>query len=150
MSGQARPVNDTAVNVGLGLLTAVAVLAGLLRAAGSIAARLAGATQPSGGLAAGLTVLAHPTRPAAGLRAPGLSPLAYWPVVAGLLVAAGGIAYLTVRLVRSQRGGGSGSRDIHSSTSASPRRSGRDRLFDLGEYSSSGAGACDLMSTRSL
>ncbi len=103
MTGQtARPVNDTAVNVGLGLIAAVGVLAGLLRVAGTIAAWLTGIRQPTGNIGTGLTVLAHPTRPAVALRAPGLSPFAYWAVVVGLLIAVGLIAWLVVRLVRSQ------------------------------------------------
>jgi len=105
VSRQAASVNDSAVNIGLGLLAALGVLAGLLRVAGTIAAWLTGAKQPAGDLGAGLTVLAHPTRPALALRAPGLSPFAYWVVLAGLLIAAGLVCWLVVRLVRSQRSG---------------------------------------------
>lgn len=105
MSGQARPVGDTAVNLGLGVLAALGVLAGLLRAAGSIAAWVAGARQPAGSIAAGLSVLAHPSRPAVALRAQGLSPFAYWPVLASLLIAAGVIAYIAARLVRLRHRG---------------------------------------------
>jgi type IV secretory pathway TraG/TraD family ATPase VirD4 len=105
VSRQAAPVNDTAINVGLGVVAALGVLAGLLRAAGTIAAWLTGAKQPTGNLGAGLTVLAHPTRPALALRAPGLSPFAYWVVLAGLLIAAGLVGWLVIRLVRSQRSG---------------------------------------------
>ncbi len=100
MSRQAQPTNDTGLNIGLGLLAAGVLLAGLLRAAGSIAAWLAGARQPAGGLAAGLLVLAHPTRPAVPLAASGLSPLVYWMLVACLLVAAGVVLWLLVRLLR--------------------------------------------------
>jgi len=35
MTGQALPGNDTAINLGLGLIAAVGALAGLLRVAGS-------------------------------------------------------------------------------------------------------------------
>ena len=56
---------------------------------------------PSGSLGAGLSVLAHPTRPAVALRAPGLSPVAYWGIVAVLLIAAGLVAWLVVRLTRA-------------------------------------------------
>lgn len=102
MTGQtARSGNDTAVNLGLGLIASLGVLAGLLRAAGTITAWLTGVGQPAGSLGTGLVVLAHPTRPAAVLRAPGLNPTAYWAVVAVLLLAAGALAWLVVRLVRA-------------------------------------------------
>ena len=106
MTGQtARPGNDTAVNLGLGLLAALGVLAGLLRVAGSIAAWLTGTRRPTGGLGAGLTVLAHPARPAVALRAPGLNPVAYWAVAAVGLLVVGLLAWLAVRLLRSQTAG---------------------------------------------
>jgi type IV secretory pathway TraG/TraD family ATPase VirD4 len=105
VSRQAAPVNESAVNIGLGVLAAVGVLAGLLRVAGTIAAWLTGANQPVGNLGAVVDVLAHPTRPALALRAPGLSPFAYWVVLAGLLIAAGLVGWLVLRLVRSQRSG---------------------------------------------
>ncbi len=102
MTGQtARSGNDTAINFGLGLIASLGVLAGLLRAAGTITAWLTGVGRPAGSLGTGLAVLAHPTRPAAALRAPGLSPIAYWAVVAVLLIAAGAVAWLVVRLVRA-------------------------------------------------
>lgn len=106
MTGQTpRPGNDTAVNLGLGLVAALGVLAGLLRAAGTVSAWLAGTRQPAGSIGAGLAVLAHPGRPGQALRAPGLSPVAYWVVVAVLLLVAGLLAWLVVRLVRSQASG---------------------------------------------
>ena len=106
MSGHtARPGNDTAVNVGLGLVAALGVIAGLLRAAGTIAAWLTGAKQPAGNLGAGLSVLADPTRPALALRAPGLNRFGYWVVLAGLLIAVGLVAWLVVRITRLQRSG---------------------------------------------
>ena len=98
---RARSGNDTAINIGLGLIAALGVLAGLLRVAGTIAAWLTGTHHPVGSLGAGLAVLAHPTPPAAALRAPGLSPFAYWAVVAGLLAVVGVVAWLVVRLVRA-------------------------------------------------
>ena len=102
MTGQTpRSGNDTAINLGLGLIAALGVVAGLLRAAGTIAAWLTGTHEPAGNFGAGLAVLAHPTRPAVPLRAPGLSPFAYWAVVAALMAAAGLIAWLAVRLARS-------------------------------------------------
>ena len=102
MTGQTpRSSNDTAVNFGLGLIAVLAVLAGLLRAAGLIGAWLMGTRYPAGSIGAGLAVLAHPTRPASALRAPGLSVFVYWAVVAVLLIVAGLVTWLVVRLVRS-------------------------------------------------
>jgi type IV secretion system protein VirD4 len=97
-----RSGNDTAINLGLALIAALGVLAGLLRASGTIAAWITHSRQPAGGLGTGLAMLAHPTRPAVALRAPGLSPFAYWAVVIVLLIVAGLIAWLVLRLVRSQ------------------------------------------------
>ena len=112
MSGPtARSGNDTAINLGLALIAVLGVVAGLLRAAGSIAAWITGSGKPAGSVGAGLAVLAHPAQPATALRAPGLNPVAYWSVVVALLVAAGLIAYVVVRVVRAQR-----------STSDDPRR----------------------------
>ncbi len=102
MTGRtARSSNDTATNIGLGLIAGLAVLTGLLRVAGTIAAWATGARQPSVSIGAGLTVLVHPARPARTLRAPGLSPFAYWAVVAVLVTAVSVLAWLVVRLVRS-------------------------------------------------
>lgn len=105
MTGQARPGNDAAVNLGLAGIAAAGVLAGLLRVAGSIAAWLTGIRQPAGSLGAGLTVLAHPAQPATALHAPGLNPVAYWTVVAVLLLSIGLVAWLVMRPVRAQSGG---------------------------------------------
>lgn len=100
----ARSGNDTAVNVALGGVAVLLVGAGLLRAAGSIAAWLSGAHRPAASVAAGLSVLAHPARPGVALHAPGLNPVAYWAVVAVLLAAAAVAAVLVVRLVGTRRG----------------------------------------------
>jgi type IV secretion system protein VirD4 len=100
VSRQAQPANDAAVNIGLGVLAAIGVLAALLRAAGTIAAWLAGTRQPAGGLATGLLVLVHPTRPAEALRSPGLNPLVYWMLLAGLLLAGSALLWLLVRRLR--------------------------------------------------
>ncbi len=123
MTGQtARPGNDTAVNLGLGLFAALGVLAGLLRAAGSVAAWLAGTRPPAGSIGTGLGVLAHPSRPAVALRAPGLSPFAYWPVAAALLLGVGLFAWLAVRLVRSQASGEDPRRRAGLATAAEVRK----------------------------
>jgi hypothetical protein len=70
-----RPPADGLVNVGLGLLAATAVLAELLRLAGTLAAWASGADQPDVGVAAALGVLADPLDPATALDAPGLHPI---------------------------------------------------------------------------
>jgi type IV secretory pathway TraG/TraD family ATPase VirD4 len=100
----ARSGNDTAINLGLAGIATAGALAGLLRAAGSIAAWLTGGRQPAGNLGTGLAVLAHPARPAAVLQAPGLNPVVYWGVVAVSLLAVGVAAWLIVHLVRAYGG----------------------------------------------
>jgi hypothetical protein len=80
-----RPPADGLVNVGLGLLAATAVLAELLRLAGTLAAWASGADQPDVGVAAALGVLADPLDPATALDAPGLHPIVYWLAVTLLL-----------------------------------------------------------------
>lgn len=102
VTGQARSGNDTAINLELGLVAALRVLAVLLRAAGTIAAWITAVRQPVGSIGAGLGVLAHPTRPEVALRAPGLSPFAYWAALVVLVIAVGMVAWLVVRLLRSQ------------------------------------------------
>jgi type IV secretion system protein VirD4 len=87
-----RPPADGLVNVGLGLLVATAVLAGLLRLAGTLTAWTTGADQPDVDVAAALGVLADPLDPATALDAPGLHPIVYCLAVAllvAVLVAAG-------------------------------------------------------------
>lgn len=104
MTRQARPGNDTATNIGLGLIATIGVLAALLRIAGTVAAWLIGARPPTGSVSAGLAVLARPAHPASALRAPGLNPVAYWAVVAALLLVVGALGWLVARLAGSQRG----------------------------------------------
>ncbi len=98
----ARPLGDELTNLALGLLAAAAVLAALLRAAGSVAAWVTGADQPTGGIEAGLGVLAHPGDPAAPLGAPGLSAVAYWITAAVLILAVGTLGWWAWRLLRER------------------------------------------------
>ncbi|GAB2473456.1 type IV secretory system conjugative DNA transfer family protein [Xylanimonas ulmi] len=79
--------NDSLTNLGLTLVGAAIVLAGVLRLAGTIAAALDGAPTPDGGLGAGVSVLTHADAPGDALDSPGLSPILYWAVVAVLLAA---------------------------------------------------------------
>ena len=78
-------LGDELSNLGIGLLIAAAVLAGILRGAGSVAAWATGIAPPTGGIDAGLAVLLNPGDPATPLGAPGLNPVAYW-ITAGVLI----------------------------------------------------------------
>ena len=84
-------LGDELSNLGIGILIGTAVLAAILRGAGSVAAWITGVNQPTGGVEAGLGVLLGPGDPATALGAPGLSAVAYW-ITAGLLVLGAGVA----------------------------------------------------------
>jgi len=98
----ARPLGDELTNLALGLLVAAAVLAALLRGAGSVAAWVTRAGQPTSGIEAGLGVLAHPGDPAVPLGAPGLSAVAYWITAAVLILAVGMLGWWVWRLLRER------------------------------------------------
>lgn len=99
-----RPASDQLVNIGLILLGGGIAFIAALRLAGNVAAWLTGLPEPSGGVASGLGVLAHPLDPGAALDAPGLNAIAYWAVVAViLLVPAIATAWVVVK-VRARRG----------------------------------------------
>ncbi|MGO3658127.1 TraM recognition domain-containing protein [Micrococcaceae sp. AOP34-BR2-30] len=107
MSGpvQAKPANDLVINLALGALISAAVLTGLLRVAGSVAAFLTGLPEPSGGFTSGVGVLATPADPGAALGADGLNPFLYWTVVAvvlGVLGAAGFFVFRAIHRTRSK------------------------------------------------
>ncbi|GAA4062394.1 hypothetical protein GCM10023065_11280 [Microbacterium laevaniformans] len=85
----AGSLGDELSNLGIGILIAAALMAGILRAAGSVAAWITGTAQPAGGIEAGLGVLLNPADPAAALDAEGLHVVAYW-ITAGLLILAAG------------------------------------------------------------
>ena len=87
MNPRGQGVDDDLVNLGLILIAAVGVIAAILRLAGSTAAWLSGARQPSGGWEAGFRVLSQPGDPAAALGADGLAAWVYWLVLV-LMVAA--------------------------------------------------------------
>ncbi|GAA3668951.1 type IV secretory pathway TraG/TraD family ATPase VirD4 [Yimella lutea] len=76
-------------NLGIITLVAAAVLAVILRVAGSITACVTGIAQPSGGIEAGLAVLLRPADPGTALGADDLNAVVYW-IVAGLLITAVG------------------------------------------------------------
>lgn len=96
----AGSLGDELTNLALGLLVAAAVLAAVLRGAGSVAAWISGADQPTGGVEAGLGVLLHPGDPAVPLGAPGLSAVAYWITAAVLILAGGVLGWWVWRLLR--------------------------------------------------
>lgn len=100
---QAKPAGDTFINLALGALVAVAAFTGLLRVAGSVTAFLTGLPEPSGGMTAGIGVLANPADPGAALGATGLSPILYWAVVAVFLLALTVIGWLIARAILRAR-----------------------------------------------
>lgn len=57
-------------------------------------------------MARGLLVLTHPTEPAVPLGVPGLNPLVYWTLLAGMLASAGVALWLVLRVFRPGRRAG--------------------------------------------
>ncbi|GAA1487404.1 type IV secretory system conjugative DNA transfer family protein [Brachybacterium sacelli] len=101
---QTGSLGDELTNAAIIALISAFGAALILRAAGSVAAFLTGASQPTAGPASGLGVLFNPTEPAAALDADGLSPVAYWIVTAVLLaVLATAAGSVWVRLRRHSR-----------------------------------------------
>ncbi|MDW4572656.1 TraM recognition domain-containing protein [Microbacterium sp. M3] len=76
-------------------------MAAVLRVAGTIAAFVTGAKQPTGGLAAGLGVFGSPADPGASLGAGGLNPIVYWTVVALLVLLVSIAAWWVWRAIRN-------------------------------------------------
>lgn len=96
----AGSLGDELSNLGIGLLIATAILAALLRGAGSLAAWITGASQPAGGIEAGLGVLLNPGDPASALGAPGLGAVAYWITAAVLILTVGALGWWVWQTVR--------------------------------------------------
>lgn len=96
----AASLGDELSNLGIGLLIAAAILAGILRGAGSVAAWVTGTEQPAGGVEAGLRVLLNPGDPATALGARGLNVAAYWTTAGVLILIAGGLGWWVWRLIR--------------------------------------------------
>lgn len=82
---QSGVLGDELTNLGIIMLVAAAVLAGILRLAASITAWATRTSQPTGGIDTGLGVLLHPANPGQALGANDLNPFAYW-VIAGILI----------------------------------------------------------------
>lgn len=95
-------LGDELSNLGIGLLIGAAILAAILRGAGSVAAWITGTAQPAGGIDAGLGVLLHPADPAVPLDAPGLSAVAYWITAGVLVIGAAAFGFWVWRLIREQ------------------------------------------------
>ena len=103
MNPTARSANDELVNLALIGVIAAFAMAMVLRAAATVASVATNASAPRGGVASGLRVVADPSHPDRALDAPGLSPVAYWAVVAallGLAVAAGWCIWTVVARAR--------------------------------------------------
>lgn len=112
MKPQGQGVDDDLVNLGLILLAAAGLLAAILRLAGSFAAWLSGANQPTGGWETGLRVLSHPIDPAKELGSADLTAWVYWLVLALMVAGVVACALMLWRLVGS----------IKHKTSHDPRR----------------------------
>ena len=103
MNPTARSANDELVNLALIGVIAAFAMAIVLRAAATVASVATNESAPRGGVASGLRVVADPSHPDRALDAPGLSPVAYWAVVAallGLAVAAGWCIWIVVARIR--------------------------------------------------
>lgn len=103
MNPSARSANDELINLALMGLIALFGLGLALGVAGEVAAFLAGAPGPRGGMAIGLRVLTDPGHPGTALGAPGLSAAAYWLVVAALLTLVGIAAWLAWTVIARLR-----------------------------------------------
>lgn len=82
---QGGALGDELANLGIIALIVAAILAGILRGSGSVAAWITGTSQPAGGIEAGLGVLLHPGDPGVPLGVDSLNPVAYW-TTAGFLI----------------------------------------------------------------
>lgn len=112
MNSRGQPVDDALVNLGLILVAALGLLAALLRAAGSAAARLSGAEPPKSGWGSGFRVLSQPSDPSTAFDAPGLTAWVYWIVLGLMLLATAACATTAWQVVGS----------IKHRTSRDPRR----------------------------
>lgn len=99
---QGGAFGDELANFGIIALIAAAVIAVLLRVAGTVTAWVTGAVQPAGGAEAGLGVLLHPADPGSALGTDGLNPVAYWIVAGILIIAVGSAGWWVWRFFREQ------------------------------------------------
>lgn len=103
MNPRGRPVDNELVNLGLILIAAVGVLAGVLWTAGAVTGWLSGTGMPGSGLEGGFGVLVDPGHPNRALNIPGMPPVLYWLVVAVLAAALGVAGWFGWRLVADNR-----------------------------------------------
>ncbi len=101
MNPRGQGVDDDLVNLGLILIATVGLIAGILRLAGSVAAWLSSADQPTGGWEAGFRVLGHPTDPAAALGSADLTAWIYCLVLALMVAGVIACAVMLWRLIGS-------------------------------------------------
>jgi type IV secretion system protein VirD4 len=87
MNPRGQGVDDYLVTLGLVLIAGVGLIAAVLRVAGSAAAFLSGAQQPTDGWESGFRVLRNPANPASSLGSADLVAWVYWLVLV-LMVAA--------------------------------------------------------------
>ena len=99
---QGGAFGDELANFGIIALIAAAVIAVLLRVAGTVTAWVTGAVQPAGGVEAGLGVLLHPADTGSALGTDGLNPVAYWIVAGILIIAVGSAGWWVWRFFREQ------------------------------------------------
>ena len=95
---QSGSMGEELTNAALIGLVGIFALVLVLRGAGSVAAFLTGAPQPTAGPEGGMAVLFDPAHPDAALGAEGLNPVVYWIVTTVLLALIGtGIGWVWVR-----------------------------------------------------
>lgn len=99
MNTSIRPVDDQIVNLLLGLILALAGLAGLLWLAGVITAWAQSLPRPRGGLGDVPRLLTHPLQPDQAFGTHGLSALAYWTVATILALVIAGLGWYGWHLV---------------------------------------------------
>ena len=93
MNPNARPIDDALVNLGLGLIAALAGLFAILWMAAEVNSHLTGARVRGKGLATGLDVLNDPLFPA------GQQPVAYWLIATAIVAVLGVLAWFAWRLI---------------------------------------------------
>ncbi|MER6974501.1 type IV secretory system conjugative DNA transfer family protein [Nocardioides sp. NPDC057767] len=93
MNPNARPIDDALVNLGLGLIAALAGLFAILWMAAEVNSHLTGARVRGKGLATGLDVLNDPLSPA------GQQPVAYWLIATAIVAVLGALAWFAWRLI---------------------------------------------------
>ncbi len=97
---QGGALGDELANLGIIALITAAILAVILRGAGSVAAWITGTAPPAGGIEAGLGVLLNPGNPGEPLAADGLSPVVYWVTAGVLIVTVGAVGWWVWRAMR--------------------------------------------------